>query len=216
MRGAIALAAAAAALAGCGGRQERVELSNQWPAAVGDYREVTQKWTRRAREHAGPDPSHGRIVEETLDLVATFKSPEWRAAYVKFRAAQNRLPASEVAALTAREQAEAADHYEVELLVSTYDRRLNELQRGPRSPWRIALVDAAGAEIVASKIERDRRPRTEIAADFPQLGDFHQAYVARFPRTVDLLRPDASRFSLKMTSSQVGVEVVWTERGSGQ
>ena len=149
--------------------------------------------------------------EQTLDVIATFKSPEWRAAYVKHRAATGMLPAGEVAALTAREQAESADHYEVMLLIATYDRRLNELQKGPRSVWRVALVDAVGTEILASEIRRDRRPRTEIAADFPDLGDFHQPYVARFPRTVDLMRPDARRFSLKVTSSQAGVELVWSE-----
>jgi hypothetical protein len=64
---------------------------------------------------------------------------------------------------------------------------------------------------VASEIKRDRRPRSEIAADFPAMGDFHEPYVARFPRTVNLLRPGAQRFSLKVTSSQVGVELVWAE-----
>ena len=217
---AVAVAMAASIAAGAGGcassSQPAVQLTEQWPAAAGDYREVSQKWTRRAREHSGPDPSQGRITDQTLALIATFKSPEWRAAYVKFRAAQYRLPPSEVAAMTEREKADAAKTYEVELLVATYDRRLNELQRGRRSVWRIALVDSAGAEIVASEIQRDRRPRSEIIADFPQLGDFHQAYVARFPHTVDLLRPDAGKFSLKMTSSQVGVELVWAGPGAGQ
>jgi hypothetical protein len=188
-----------------------VQLSDQWPAEAGDYQDVTRKWTRHGRERSGPNAHGGHPFEQTLDVAATFKSPEWRAAYVKFRAERNMLPASEVAALTAREKSEAADHYEVMLLVATYDRRINELQKGARSIWRIALVDAAGAEIVASEIRRDRRPRSEIAADFPHLADFHQPYIARFPRTVNLLRPDANRMSLKMTSSQVGVELVWSE-----
>lgn len=220
MRPAIALAAALAASllsAACGGAPPPVRLSDEWPAVatVGDYGDVTRKWTRHARERASSDAERDRQFEQTLDVVATFKSPEWRAAYVKHKADRGNLPASEIAAMTAREKKESADHYEVMLMVATYDRRLNELQKGPRSVWRVALVDSAGAEIVASEIRRDRRPRSEIAADFPQLGDFHQPYVARFPRTVDLLRPDARKLSLKMSSSQVGVELVWAEPGAG-
>ena len=117
-------------VAGCAHTVAPIELSNEWPApaAVGDYREVTEKWTREAADRAGPD-GEGRTIELTLDVIATFKSPEWRAAYVKFRADRGKLPAREVAALTAREKAESADHYEVMLMVATYDRRRNELQK---------------------------------------------------------------------------------------
>ena len=205
---------AAALSAACASSPPPVQLSDQWPARAGEYRDVTRKWTRHGRERTSPDDK-GNVFDQALDVVATFKSPEWRAAYVQYRAEHNQLPASEVAALTAREKADSQQHYEVMLLVATYDRRLNELQKGARSVWRVALVDAAGAEIVASEIKRDRRPRSEIAADFPELGDFHEPYVARFPRTVNLLRPGAHRFSLKVTSSQVGIELVWSDAGPG-
>jgi hypothetical protein len=207
------LLAALLACASCASSPPPVQLSDEWPADAGDYRDVTRKWTRHGSERSSPD-DHGNIIDLTLDVVATFKAPEWRAAYVKYRAEHNKLPPREVAALTAREKAEAEKNYEVMLLVATYDPRVNDLQKGERSVWRVALVDAAGAEIVASEIKRDRRPRSEIAADFPGLGDFHEPYVARFPRTVDILRPDAGRFSLKVTSSQAAVELVWAESGT--
>src|SRR5262245_42711075 len=109
-------------LLGCAGAPPPLHLSNEWPplSAVGDYREVTQKWTRQGTDRTGPNRM-GRAVEQTLDVIATFKSPEWRAAYVKFKSEKGKLPASEVSALTAREQAELADHYEVMILVATYD-----------------------------------------------------------------------------------------------
>jgi hypothetical protein len=204
---------AVVAAAACASSVSPLQLSDRWPSQAGDYRDVTRKWTRHGRQRSMPD-NHGNIFDQTIDVVATFKSPEWRAAYVKYRAEHNKLPPGEVNALTAREKAEAQKNYEVMLMVATYDPRLNELHKGERSVWRVALVDAGGAEIVASEIKRDRRPRSEIQADFPQLGDFHEPYVARFPRTVDLLRPDAGRFSLKVTSSQAGVELVWAEPGA--
>ncbi len=194
----LAAALFASLLTGCASAPQPISLSAEWPAEVGDYDDVNRKWTRRSRTIDGPD-DRGRTFEQTLEVVATFKSPEWRAAYVKNRARYHKLPPSEVAALTASEKADAAKNYEVMLLVSTYDRRLNELQKGKRSVWRVALVDAAG---------------TEIAAEFPQLGDFHQPYVARFPRTVELLRPGVHRFSLKVTSAQSGVELIWADTGT--
>lgn len=204
----VAALALAAGAFGCAPATPPIQLSAAWPARAGEYRAMTRAWTRHATERAEGGAS-GPAFEQTLDVHATFKSPEWRAAHVRFRADRLDLPPSEVAALTEREKKEDADHYEVMLLVATYDPRINELQKGARSIWRVALVDDRGAEVVASEIKRDRRPRSEIAAEYPHLGDFHEPYVARFPRSVDLLRPGARRFSLKVTSSQVGVTMTW-------
>jgi hypothetical protein len=41
------------------------------------------------------------------------------------------------------------------------------------------------------------------------MSDFHIAYVATFPRAIELLRPDARQFSLKMGSSRGAVELGW-------
>lgn len=205
----IAALALSAGAAGCAPTTPPIHLSGAWPARAGEFHATTRAWTRRANQRTDSDDSQGRIFEQALEVHATFKSPEWRAAYVRFRAERLQLPPSEVDALTEREKKDDADHYEVMLLVATYDPKINELQKGARSIWRVALVDDRGAEIVASEIKRDRRPRTEIAAEYPHLGDFHEPYVARFPRTVDLLRPGARRFSLKVTSSQVGVTMTW-------
>lgn len=205
----VAALALSAGVAGCASVTPSIHLSSAWPARAGEFHATTRAWTRHANDRTNSDDDQGRIFEQTVEVYATFKSPEWRAAYVRFRAERNQLPPGEVAALTEREKKDDADQYEVMLLVATYDRKINELQKGARSIWRVALVDDRGAEIVASEIKRDRRPRSEIAAEFPHLGDFHQPYVARFPRTVDLLRPGARRFSLKLTSSQVGVSMTW-------
>lgn len=210
----IAALALSIGAAGCAPATPPIHLSGAWPAQAGEYRAMTRAWTRHATERAEGDSEKGPRFEQSLEVHATFKSPEWRAAHVRFRTEQHKLPPSEVAALTEREKKEDADHYEVMLLVATYDPKINELQKGARSIWRVALVDDRGAETVASEIKRDRRPRTEIAAEYPHLGDFHEPYVARFPRTVDLLRPGARRFSLKVTSSQVGVTMTWAAPAS--
>ncbi|HEY8145915.1 MAG TPA: hypothetical protein VIG06_24710 [Kofleriaceae bacterium] len=198
-------------LAGCGGSEEPVQLSSAWPQKTDDWDDVNEKWTRHGRDNSGVGGDRRHKFEQTIDIYATFKSPEWRAASIAHRAEKHRMSGAAVRDLTQKAKAEDADHYEVALLVATYDRRSNDLQKGPRSTWRVALVDQGGTEIVASEIKRDRRPRFEIAAEFPHLGDFHEPYVARFPRSVDLLRPEAHRFQLKVTSEQGGVVLEWRE-----
>lgn len=194
---------------GCAHAPPGVHLSDEWPAHAGDYGEVTEAWTRRAAFHTRPGSEHDYVIEQTLEVTATLESPEWRAAYVRFMTHQNRLPPDAARALLAEQKKDAADHYVVELMVATYHRRANDLQKGDRSIWRVALADDQGHEIVAGEIQRDRRPRSEITAQFPGLKDFEEPYVARFPRTIDLLHPGARRVSLKMTSAQGGVELVW-------
>lgn len=199
----------ACALAACGG-PPAVELTSAWPNKADDYEDVNEKWTRHGRDNSGlGDRRHG--VEQTIDVFATFKSPEWRAAWIAMQAERHHLSQAAIRELTDKTKAEDAERYEVVLLVATHDRRSNDLQKGPRSTWRVALVDQGGTEIVASAIKRDRRPRIEIEAEFPNLGDFHQPYVAEFPRSVDLLRPEARRFLLKVTSEQGGVVLEWRE-----
>ncbi len=190
--------------AGCGPTAVApANLDGTWPEAPGDYQDVHQEWTR-----------HGILQKypvQVLELFATLKSPAWRAAHVGFVAEQEQLSASERAALVAREQAASEGPYELHLLVTTNDRRENQLTRSDRSPWTLALIAADGSVLEVESIERDRRPRVVIAAEYPQLGDFAEVYVVRFPRSVELFGPDRERITLRMSSLRGAVELVWGE-----
>ena len=210
-RRALAVPLAALLIAGCGGA-EPVDLDGGWPSKTAEFEDVNEKWTRHGRDNSGLGGQQRHRLEQTIDVYATFKSPEWRAAYIARQAKRHHLSQAAVRELTDKAKAEDAERYEVALLVATHDRRSNDLQKGTRSTWRVALVDGSGTEIVASEIKRDRRSRVEIASEFPHMGDFHEPYVARFPRSVDLLRPDASRFQLKVTSAQGAVVLEWREK----
>lgn len=181
-----------------------VVLSNEWPARAGDYEDVTLKWTRHGRDRIDG-------FEQTIDVYAVFKAPEWQVAFIEKQAERHRLPASEKQALLEKAKADLDQYYEVQILVATHDKRANDLDRGKRSTWRVALMDESGAEILPSEIKRDRRRRPAIQADYPSLSDFHDSYTAKFPRSVDLLRPEARRFSLKVTGAHVGVVLEWAE-----
>ena len=195
----------------CGGSPPPVELSNSWPRKADDFDDVNEKWTRHGRDNQGLGGKERARLRQTIDVYATFKSPEWRVAWIEHQKEKHHLSAPAVRELIEKLKKEDAERYEVALLVATHDRRSNDLQKGTRSTWRVALVDESGAEIVASEIKRDRRPTVEIAAEYPHMGDFHEPYVAYFPRSVDLLRSEARRFLLKVTSEQGGVVLEWSE-----
>ncbi len=200
---AIGVAVIASLSVGCAKKIHYVQLSEAWPAKPGDYDRVYAEWTR-----------HGKIMsgwDKVLAMHATFKSPEWRTAYVAERTKRQRLRAKDRLELLKKHKADAARFYEVELLMSTYQANENDLHRGKRSMWRIWLIDGAGKQVEPISIKRDKRPRGVIDQFFRDFSDFDQAYIVRFPRTIDVLKAGGKQFSLRMASAHGAVEVTWLE-----
>jgi hypothetical protein len=186
---------------GCSGTAPRVRLTEDWPASVGDYEDVTEQWTRKARLRGQ--------YQEALELAATFKSPEWRAAHAAKDADARGLVGEARAQRFAQAQAEVAGPYEIQVMLTTWDRRENDLDRGKKSVWRIRILDAQGNEIEPLEIIKDKRPAITLRAEFPAHGDFSTAYIVRFARTAALLGPSAKQIRLRMSGERGGVEVVW-------
>lgn len=191
----------------CGGAPPPVNLTPDWPAETpeaDDYQDVTETWTRTS--------SLRGAYQEVLELSATLKSPEWRAAFASRDAEYRKLEGEARKQRLAQAQVEMAGPWEVELLVTTWDRRENDVDRGKRSVWRVVLVDDAGTEIEPIEIIKDKRPAFTLRADYPALGDFAQAYVARFPRTANVLGAGVKQVRLRMSSSRGSVELVWAAK----
>ncbi len=188
-------------LIGCGSAPPHVDLSGRWPAMAEDYDSVTEEWTRKA--------SLRDQYQEILELAAVFKSPEWRASHASRDAYYRKLTGEARDQRMAQAQAEMAGPYEVELLVTTWDRRENDLDRGKKSVWRVVLVDGAGNEIEPIEIVKDKRPDFTVRADYPAFGDFATAYIARFPRDAQVLGPDVRSVRLRMSSVRGGLELEW-------
>jgi hypothetical protein len=181
-----------------------VRLTEEWPTAGRDYDAVVRDWTRKAQFRAN--------YQEVCELAATFKSAEWRAAFATRDADNRGLVGPGREQLMAQARAEVAGPYEVEIMLTTWDRRENDLDRGKRSVWRVVLIDPSGQEIEATEIRRDRRPAFVVRAEFPSLGEFAVPYVAQFPRTSTIFGPDARQVRLRMTSTRGGIEVDWQGR----
>lgn len=188
-------------LMACGAAEPKVHLTNAWPGQVRDYATVVEDWTRLAVLRGE--------YQEALRLAATFKSPEWRAAHAARDADNRGLVGESRAQRVAQAQAEAAGPYEVELLVTTWDRRENDLDRGKRSVWHVVLLDAEGKEIAPLEIVKDKRPTNQIKAEFPAFDDFATAYIARYPRTVPVLGPGVQQIQLRMSSARGGLSLFW-------
>jgi hypothetical protein len=178
-----------------------VRLTEDWPAPIRSYGVVVQNWTRKAQLRGD--------YQEVCELVATFKSAEWRASYAMHDADIRGLTGNDREQRLAEARAEVAGPYELEVMVTTWDRRENDLDRGKKSVWRVVLIDEAGQEIEPIEIVKDRRPAFVVRAEFPSLGEFATAYVARFPRTTPIFGPDAKQVRLRMSSTRGGLEVDW-------
>jgi hypothetical protein len=197
----ISAASAGAVLVGCGGGAPAVRLTEDWPAHAGNYRQVTDRWTRTG-------VLHGQF-QEVLDLAATFESPDWRAAHAARDADIRGLTGQAREQRLAEAQAAMAGPYEVEMMVTTWDRRENDLDRGKKSVWRVVLVDEQGHEIQPLEIVRDKRPPYTVRAEFPDFGDFAVPYIARFPRSTPVFGPDVHAVKLRMSGERGAVELVW-------
>lgn len=193
--------ALALGLGACARAPGPVDLSGTWPTQADDFDAVNRAWTRRATLRAD--------YSLALEVYATFHAPPWHAA----RAAREaRMRGGPVEAITASAQAKAEGELEFGLVVTTHDRAENDLDRGDRSVWRLALVDDAGVEVPPIAIERDKRPATVLRAELPTYGDFAVAYRVRFPRAPSLLGPTVRRVTLKMWSNAGAVALRWDAR----
>jgi hypothetical protein len=190
------------AVAACGASAPKVDLTGRWPSTPPpDYDDATETWTRKA--------SLRGQYQEVLELAATFKSPEWRAARA-VRDANNRdLQGPQRDEFMAQAQADDAGPYEIELMVTTWDRRENDLDRGKKSVWGVVLIDGNGTQVEPLEIIKDKRPAFTVRSDFPALGDFATAYIARFPRTTPMLGPNAKKVRLRFFGVRGAVEVAW-------
>jgi hypothetical protein len=195
----LALAAIAVAV-GCG-TIPRVPLTDDFPACSGDYDDMTEAWTRT-------ETLRGEY-QEMIKVSATFKSTQWRAAYVGRHATNKGLDAAAASALCAAEKAKYDAGHDVELIVTTWDRKENNLHRKDKATWKVALINDAGQMVEPTKVDKDRRPIHEIRSEFPDHDYFSEAYVAYFPREPAVTGPSAKQIRLRVYGSRGAVELVW-------
>lgn len=198
---------------GCGPKVPPVRLTEDCAATPwSDYEGVTKAYTREDKRQDS--------YQEWVHALAIFKSPEWRASYAS-RDAENRgLSGEQRNQALAQACAAMAGPYEFEIMLTTWDRRENDLDRGDRSVWQVRLLDQQGNEVAPLQIIKDKRPSFTLRADYPPQGDFGgaydfaTAYIVRFPRPEQgkppLLGPGVQKLTLRMSSHRGFIEFSWT------
>ncbi|HLL21915.1 MAG TPA: hypothetical protein VK427_07280 [Kofleriaceae bacterium] len=177
----------ALAFAACGGASE--------------YERITDTWTRKGEMR--------QRYQAALNVAVTFKSLQWREAFARKTAEDRGLEGAALEQHIEQAKADDAGPLEFQMIVTTWDRRENDLERGKKSVWRVVLLDEQGMEIEPLEIVRDKRPDYIIRAEFHDMPNFSRAYVARFPR--DKIT-DPSKLRMHMSSPRGGVRLVWSGR----
>lgn len=195
------------AAGGCGTAPPPAVDFSTTPAtyAGSDYPEVYQRWTR-----------HGKVLHEfesALEVWATFKSVDYREAYIAHYADAYRLNASDRELISNGQREVGADAYEFVVTAQSANYKWNDLER-KGSAWRVTLLDGLGHQIFPEKISSEKLPDTYEREFFPVKTPFTRIYTVRFsrhapeaaraPTTVGMAAASASASSAGPTTGEDG------------
>lgn len=97
----------------------------------------------------------------------------------------------------------------VALVVTTWDRRENDLDRGALAAWQVALVDNNGLRYAPVRITRDRRPEAHLHADYPTMRDFAVVYHAEFNTATPVFTASTKHVRVVVHSARGAVTLDW-------
>jgi hypothetical protein len=198
------LAIGAAALVACqSDKAARVDFSETPRAYVAkDYGEIYERWTRY--DFALKD------VEKALEVWATFKSWDFREAFVERYAAGYSLSDADRATLRNAQRDAFRRAYEFHVTAQSANYKWNDLEKAS-SPWRVTLLDALGHELQPEAIKVEKLPDAYEREFFPAKTPFSKTYSIRFvpPATGDFSGLGSGAIILRIASPIGRVELAW-------
>jgi len=171
----VVVVAGAASPAGCW-RSAPVIVDFSTPAREyrsSEYQDVYERWTRHQKIMFG--------VEAALEVWATYKSQEFREAFVAHYASMYAMKDDARESLRRTQVEGGAAAYEFEVVAQSANYKWNDLEK-KSSPWRELLVDGAGHELTADRITVERLPDLFERAFYPAKTPFSKTYLIRFIR----------------------------------
>jgi hypothetical protein len=171
-----------------------------------DYGHVYDRWTRHQ--------TTWHEVDIALEAWATYKSWDFREAYIERYASVYSLSESDRAALR-RAQLEA-NRQAFEFNVTTLSAQFawNDLEKSS-SAWRVTLVDALGHEISPDEIRIEKLPDAYEREFFPAKDEFRRAfektYRIRFavPASGEFAGPKSGAITLRIASPIGRLDLTW-------
>jgi hypothetical protein len=169
-----------------------------------DYDSVYQRWTRH-------DYALHEHVDKAIEVWATFKSWDFREAYIERYASVYSL--SDADRTTLRQAQRDAYHqaYEFHVIAQSADYTWNDLDKSS-SAWRVSLVDALGHEIPSDRIRVEKLPDAYERDFFPAKTPFSKTYSIRFTlpaSDAEFSGVKAGSITLRFASPIGRVELLW-------
>lgn len=182
-----------------------------------DYERVLERWTREDELYILDG------LDNALTVTATYRSWEYRQAYISRYAHDFQLSHSERQALEQAQRSELEEAH-VFLVAATASRDAWADLAAADTPWKIRLINDLGDAVTPLPntndppgIERIEDVTPEQHAYYPYINVFRQVFVIRFPRTLpdgrDLLRPGVRSLTLEFAGALGRAELRWVSSG---
>lgn len=187
---------------GCASKEPFVDFSETSRHFVAsDYGSVYLRWTRHQQVLAEADVA--------LEVWGTFKSWEFREAYVEHYAEIYSLSESDHVTLRKSQQEAFRTAYEFHVTAQSTSFKWNDLEKSS-SAWKTTLVDALGHELPADSIKVLKLPDAYEREFFPLKTPFTKTYAIRFIADgVDFVGMRSGSIKLRIASPIGRVELVW-------
>ncbi len=166
-----------------------------------EYHAVYERWTRH--DYAQHD------VDKALEVWATFKSWDFREAYVEHYTAI--YPDADRATLRQAQRDAYHQAYEFHLVAQSADYAWNDLDKSS-SAWRLTLVDALGHELQSERIRVEKLPDAYESDFFPDKTPFSKTYSVRFMMPAagaEWVGVKSGSITLRIASPLGRVELLW-------
>ncbi len=173
-----------------------------------EYKRVLDRWTRT-----------GRITKSfdmVLDASATFKSWDFRQAYIARFVEAYKITGQERDTMSDRELADARQTHEVFFSAATSKYEWTDFSE-KNSIWRVKLIDDKQREVRPVEIRRVKDPHAHLETFFPYVQMFSKQYLIRFPTTLDgqpLLTADTKSFVLRFAGPLGTLDLRWSTEGA--
>jgi hypothetical protein len=206
---ALTLLSAAALLGACASRKPVLVDFSETPRDYRskDYNDVFERWTRHGLARLD--------VEAALECWATYKSWDFREAYIEHYSGIYSLSEADKTTLRAAQLDSFHDSYEFHVTAQSANYKWNDLERR-NTPWKVTLVDGLGHELPAESVKLEKLPDPYEVEFFPHKGPFTRTYNIRFRRGAvdgkaapDFVGASTGSLTLRIASPVGRVEVTW-------
>ncbi|HEX3903637.1 MAG TPA: hypothetical protein VH853_12360 [Polyangia bacterium] len=205
-RGLAWLTLVAAAWGGCAVQKQVAVDFSETPRdyLAGDYQSVYQRWTRH--DYASLDR-----VDKSLEVWATFKSWDFREAFIENYAAIYSLSDAKRAELRQGQRDLYHVAYEFHVTAQSANWDWNDLEKA-NTPWVVTLVDALGHELPSERVQIQKLPDAFEREFFPAKTPFSKTYKVRFIMPApggDFAGVRSGSLTLRFASPIGRIDLVW-------